>query len=622
MAVHKTAQFAGLVPEWDSLRAILGIAADWIWEQDTEFRFSRLEGRTLEGDPAASAFELVGRTRWDLSLVPADAEVSWASLQHRLRELRPFRGVILRRDLGDGDIRFIRVSGAASFDKNGQWSGYRGFGEDVTSEQMQLHMAQRFQTTMDASPDCVLVTDSETQKLLYVNDTICELAGFQRDELLALFGYQLIAKSYEYMADVFARAEAGGIGGYTEPPHLAMSKNGDRRGWWEAHHRCVMMDGRRVVVTVSREITGRVLAEQAEQRARRVYAALSATNEAIMRAETPQQLYQQVCEAAIESGGLAIACLLLPDPATGDLKVAALAGLGEQEMREVVISTDPSKPEGHGINGTAFRTGKPCISEDFLNDPRTRPWHGVVKRTRLRAAAAMPIVREGKSVGTLYLGATERRAFDDEALTLLRRITENLAYALQNLEHEEDRKRAEEQAHYLATHDSLTGLPNRALFSDLLDQALATSLRYHHKLAVMFIDLDHFKDVNDNLGHAAGDLLLQEVARQLRSVLRSSDVLARMGGDEFVVLLPNVSGVDDATRVASKLLDAAVASLHVLDEDCSVSASIGISLFPDHNEDRQILMKYADVAMYQAKARGKNTWVVYSAELEDGALAS
>jgi diguanylate cyclase (GGDEF)-like protein len=230
----------------------------------------------------------------------------------------------------------------------------------------------------------------------------------------------------------------------------------------------------------------------------------------------------------------------------------------------------------------------------------------------VKAGASIPILRDGEPVGVFFLCAAQRRAFDDEVLRLLQRMMDNLVFGLQTLEHEADREQAEARVRYLATHDSLTGLPNRVLFGELLDHATATAQRYGHHPAVMFIDLDRFKLVNDTLGHAAGDLLLKEMTARLRSVLRESDVLARLGGDEFVILLQNVREPDDAAVVARKLLDTALEPIAIMGQECRVTASIGISLYPDHGKEHQELMKNADTAMYLAKENGKNGFEFYT----------
>lgn len=178
-----------------------------------------------------------------------------------------------------------------------------------------------------------------------------------------------------------------------------------------------------------------------------------------------------------------------------------------------------------------------------------------------------------------------------------------------------EHKQAEEHVHHLAHYDALTDLPNRTLFSDRLGQALIQAQRNHGRAAVMFLDLDRFKVINDTLGHSIGDLLLQEVAARLTGCVREGDTVSRLGGDEFVVLLPELRDAEDAYVVAQKLLAAAALPFELHGHELHISASIGISFYPDDGASAEMLMKNADVAMYRAKEMGRNNYQFYHADM-------
>jgi len=173
---------------------------------------------------------------------------------------------------------------------------------------------------------------------------------------------------------------------------------------------------------------------------------------------------------------------------------------------------------------------------------------------------------------------------------------------------------------YLAYHDGLTALPNRSLFNKLLGQAISQAQRHHRQLAVAFIDLDGFKQINDTLGHEAGDELLTEVASRLKGCLRDSDAVARLGGDEFVVLLSELVEEKYAATVAQKIVSAIAKPFTLLGQEFRVTASIGISTYPTDGVDEPTLTKNADIAMYQAKEDGKNQFQFYSEKLNANSL--
>lgn len=353
-----------------------------------------------------------------------------------------------------------------------------------------------------------------------------------------------------------------------------------------------------------------------KERMTQMISALGATNEAIMRAETREELFKVVCEAAVLGGKFTTTIIALTEPGSDFLRVAAATGPSAEASRQVKVAVSEAYPEGRGLSGTAFRTRQPCISNDYLADQRRSAFHGVVRGTGAKSGAALPLLSRGQSAGVLLMMSEERDTFTPEFVELLQRLAGNVSFALEHFDRVDEREQAEARIKYLATHDSLTDLPNRAMFNQLLEFSIKTARRYERHCAVLFIDLDRFKIINDSLGHAAGDALLVEMARRLRGGVRASDVVARLGGDEFVILLNEINDNQQVAAIARNLLSAVGRTMELSGQECRVTASIGVAVFPADGTDEQTLMKNADIAMYLAKEEGKNDVRFFSDEIK------
>lgn len=240
----------------------------------------------------------------------------------------------------------------------------------------------------------------------------------------------------------------------------------------------------------------------------------------------------------------------------------------------------------------------------------------VVESVRSALKGAIPHFQEEFRIGTesggwTWIRCSGKVAERDAEGRALRAIGTNLDIT--------ERKVAGARIHQLAYYDGLTGLPNRTLLLDRLSQAFSQAKRFERSLAVMFLDLDDFKRVNDTFGHQAGDELLCEVARRLVGCVRIGDTVSRQGGDEFVIVLAEIAQPRDAARVADKILRAMEASVHVADRDLDITASIGISIYPVNGaDDIHQLMKKADIAMYAAKKAGRNRYEFFEAKRRRG----
>jgi diguanylate cyclase (GGDEF)-like protein len=175
-----------------------------------------------------------------------------------------------------------------------------------------------------------------------------------------------------------------------------------------------------------------------------------------------------------------------------------------------------------------------------------------------------------------------------------------------------ERKLNDERIRHLAQHDTLTDLPNRALLKDRLQQAMSYAKRDKQRVALMFIDLDRFKPINDSMGHVVGDWLLKEAANRMRACVRESDTVARVGGDEFVVLLRTVDSAEDAVLVAEKIRNVLNKPFELAQQSLQISCSVGLALYPDHAQTENELLDYADIAMYRAKQLGRDKVEIFT----------
>ncbi|WP_440997842.1 EAL domain-containing protein [Arhodomonas sp. SL1] len=255
----------------------------------------------------------------------------------------------------------------------------------------------------------------------------------------------------------------------------------------------------------------------------------------------------------------------------------------------------------------AVESEEPVIVDDFRSEPRFTPSE-LLTTHQIVSGIDVLIGSVERPFGVLGAYARESRQFSTDDAGFLQGLANTLSAAI-------ERKNTDEKLNYIAQHDALTGLPNRSLFTDRLVVALAQAERSGNPLAVLFIDLDRFKNVNDVFGHGIGDEVLRDVATRFTHCVRATDMVSRQGGDEFLVVLPELGEAQDAARVAEKLLEAVSSPLTIDATEIVVGASIGIACFPDNGRDATALLSNADAAMYVAKEQGRNHYQFYSDEM-------
>jgi diguanylate cyclase (GGDEF)-like protein/PAS domain S-box-containing protein len=354
-------------------------------------------------------------------------------------------------------------------------------------------------------------------------------------------------------------------------------------------------------------LIGNIIDVTEQKRAERRLRMEHAVTRVLAEAESTQAGLKGVMRAICEAEGWDCARVYLIDEHAGVLRFSEAWGIDHEGVSNFIERTrDMVFTPGQGLAGHAWQTGEPVWSGDISADPRAI--RRFASSYGMRGSFVLPLVSAGKTLGVVAFASRVVREPDARLLEAAGVVGSQVGQFL-------IRKQAEEAVRFVATHDALTKLPNRVMFAQRLEHALSQAARHGRRLAVLFIDLDRFKIINDTLGHDVGDALLREVARRLSESLRASDTVARLGGDEFVVLLEELSDPMYVTAVAHKLLAALAQPVILEAREYHVTASIGASAFPDDSADAQALLKNADIAMYRAKEQGRNTFQFYSAQL-------
>jgi diguanylate cyclase (GGDEF)-like protein/PAS domain S-box-containing protein len=592
-----------------------------------------------------------------------------------------------------------------------------------------------------------LLLNADTAQIEDVNPFLIEMLGYSHEEFLGKKLWEVgsfadIAQSKE----VFSELQTNGYVRYKDLPLKTKAGAKIAVEFVSNTYDCA---GILVIQCNIRDISERNADQAKIQRNIHLYAALSECNKAIVHCASEDALFLQVCQAAVQFGGMKMAWVGLIDHQTRMINKAVSFGDDTRYLDELNISMDSNSAFGHSPTGTAIRENKPCWCQDFLNDTRNDPWHERAMKAELAASASLPLYRDGSVMGVFVLYSGEANAFDEPARNLLVEMSSDISFALDNIAREEqsrrnvdeikfrntilltqqetsldailvvdenlkiisvnqqflnlwrmspqdvlpsldgftlesvaaqieyseafivrikylneqhfeksreeitlkdgrtidqysapitgvdgkyhgrvwyfrditERKVAENKIEHLAFYDPLTSLPNRRLLHDRLQHTILASARHDNYGAILFIDLDNFKTLNDTQGHNIGDMLLIEVASRLQGCVRERDTVARVGGDEFVVVLEELSAdpshaVSQTKAIGDKIL-AAICQKYVLKNyEYYCSTSIGVSLFRNQEVTEDELLKRADTAMYQAKSAGRNTMSFYDPAMQ------
>ena len=345
------------------------------------------------------------------------------------------------------------------------------------------------------------------------------------------------------------------------------------------------------------------------RRLTRVYAVLSAINTLIVRVRVRDELFEEACRIAVDHGKFQMAWIGILDRDTGQLKMVARKGGDQDYADRMPLGLDEADTGTFGLAGRTVQERKPILIQDVQHDPRVLLRSEAGERG-FRSLVMLPLVASDKVAGVLALYADETGFFDEKELTLLTELAGDIAFAIDNLD-------KQDQLDYLAYYDVLTGLANRRLFLERVSQYMRGAASSQGKLAVFLVDLERFKNINDSLGQVAGDALLKQVADWLKRNAGDASLVARIGADHFALVLPKVRDDGGVARLVEKTLAGFLEHPFRLDDAVlRIAAKVGVALYPDDGADADGLLKNAEAALKKAKAAG-DKYLFYTQTMTD-----
>ena len=456
-------------------------------------------------------------------------------------------------------------------------------------------------------PDVLWSVSLPDQRVLYMSAATAAVYGQPPEVLLADGNLWRGAIHPEDRSAVVRAWEAFLAGGAYDIEYRIVRPDGGVR--WVNDRARLLRDAAGVATRADglvRDITEQVAQRERLARLARVRELLGATNAAIVRLRDRNELFAEVCRIAVDVGGFVGGRVVELDPDTGRLRIA-IATNGDDAFAQVIEAYDRDPQASQSLAAEALRSGRPVVSNDVAADPRSalRDWY---RRNGVRSVGCFPLLIGNRVEAALVVFAGERNAFDDAELRLLQELSSNLALAL-------ERARQQERIDYLAYYDPLTGLPNRKLFYERLSQALVSARDSGRKVALVVFDIKRFKAINESLGMAAGDRVLQDFARRLAALAGEHYHCARLGGNEFGLLLPLVSDSREVGRLlthdAALLLDTMIT---FEGRELRLASWAGVAMHPEDGTDADVLLRNAEAALKKASA-GSERYVFYAPSL-------
>ncbi len=548
LSLQNLSQGESLRQSEEKFRDLVENTSDVLWEMDESGVYTYCSPN-VDSILGYEPEELIGKTPFDF-MPPEEAKRVGDLFGTIAAGRKPFSLLAHQTRYKDGRLGVMECSGRPVFDEHGRWAGYRGVDRDITDRKRAEEALRGSEARFRALVESAFegIVISENGKILEANEPFARMFGYELPEVIGMSASD--ATTPESAELIMKNIQSG----FEKPYEIAGVKKDGTIFNIEVVGKNCLYQGRDARVTAFRDITEIKRAEEALKESEAQFRTLADTVAAATF------IFQETKMCYVNPAAEAV---------TGYTQDELLA----MDFWDIIHSDFQDLVKERGL---ARQQG---------GDVPARYEVKIVTKSgeeRWVDFTAGAIEFEGKPA---VLGT----AFD---------ITE--------------RRRAEETIKHLAYHDGLTDLPNRSLFEDRLAVALAQARRKKQMSAVMFLDLDRFKVVNDTVGHALGDRLLQGVAERLMGLVRDGDTVARVGGDEFTLLLPDVAGPEDTVEVAERILDALRQPWVLNGHEFRITTSIGIAMYPNDGEDVESLLRNADTAMYRAKDGGRDNYKLYT----------
>ena len=470
----------------------------------------------------------------------------------------------------------------------------------------------RFAAAMDATADAIYLVDRTSMSFVYVNDAACRLHNLARQDLIALEPWRPLVSSRAELEQIYDEMIEGGV--YHPPLEVTRRRTDGSVLWIEVRRSAQFIGDRWTIVTLVRDITERKEAEAKIIRLNRVYAMLSGTNSLIVRARDKIELFKEACRIAVDHGHFKMAWIGLVDEHAPIIVPVASAGMPEEFIGLIenrFLLRKGAHSLGTGSAARAISDKKAVVFNEIIGDitvllAAERLEHGI------GSMAILPLLVSGEAVGVFALYSAEDDFFDAEEIQLLQDLADDIAFAI-------DYIAKAEKLSFLAYYDPITGLANRTLFNQRLEENVLDAQRQDRRLFLILLDIERFKTINDSLGWNAGDALLKELASRLLAAAGSvgGDRMARIDADHFAVYVSDLQTKEDlARRIAARLVEVLAPPLLIGGSVLRIAAKLGIAMYPDDGADAGTLFKNAESALKIAKASGER-YVFYTRSMTE-----